>query len=271
MRWTHYILFVVFISLGCLGCERSTDWDIQSVDEIRLVVEAILTDKNEIQNIQLSESYSELNTTPLAIIDAEIAVRVNTTTYIFLPDLAQPGRYRSQIPFGVFSGLPYFLTIRWQGKEYKSTAQLAPVTVIPAVSFIPYNNTDSVEIDDTSIPLFSPSQQSMYQFDVDWSHISTEGPSKIRFYKYTFDKIHSSQFLRPKAAPAPMPKGAVVSITKYGLSDEFADFLRAQVIETDWNGAVFYANAENGHTNISNGALGYFATCAVLQDNLIAQ
>ncbi|MEN0046930.1 MAG: hypothetical protein AAF806_07735, partial [Bacteroidota bacterium] len=87
----------------------------------------------------------------------------------------------------------------------------------------------------------------------------------------TFSSVHLSALSRPEKEIVSFPKGSQVIVKKYGLNDDFAAYLRAKAIETEWNGTFFYSTAENLPSNISNDALGFYSTCAVLVDTLIAE
>lgn len=61
MKLSLKINIIVLLSIGLASCERSTSWDLETQDESFLVVEAILTNEDLIQQIQLSQTFSNLN------------------------------------------------------------------------------------------------------------------------------------------------------------------------------------------------------------------
>jgi hypothetical protein len=271
VKWFKKIEFLIILCvMGVMGCERSTDLNLDLDTEIRLVVEAILTDEFQFQEINISNSYDELNQNNTGVNQADVTVEVNDLVYEF--DALGDGRgvYQSREQFAVVRDLEYKLKINWAGNEYQAISRLSDVAPMPVFNFLPYRGGDSLYLGNNIVPLFSATQQSMYRFDVDWSHIHP-GLNQARMFYYTFSSVHNSQFIRPEAEDVPFPKGSIVRVTKYGLSDDFAQFLRAQVIETDWNGPILYGNPENALTNISGDGLGFFATCAVLRDTLVAE
>ena len=263
----------VFILIGLfsfLACEKSIDWELQELDNPKLVVEAILTNENQVQEILLSQTFSDLNGETPHITDALVSVEANGVLYNFLSDLQQPGLYKSEIPFAVVADLEYTLHINWQGADYNAKSTLSTVTPIPPVSFLPVAGTDSLLLSNF-VPPFSGNQQSMYQVDIDWAHISSDSLTHARLYFYTFSSIHISELLPPTKEVVQFPKGSIVFIKKFGLNEGFAEYLRSKAIETDWNGTFFYSTSDNLPTNLSNGALGFFSTCAVLTEVLIAE
>ena len=261
-------LLLIMCFLCSTACERSIDWEVEDAVAERLVVEAILTNEFRIQEINLSTSFNGLNGETPNVVDADVKVEANGIIYPF--DVDQD-RYLSREAFSVVDGLEYRLVINWAGQEYTALSNLSAVAPIPLIGFLPFGQRDSVFISKNVVPLFSSSQQAMYQFDVDWSHIQTQGLSQVRLFYYTFNSVHNSQFIRPEVEDVVFPVGSIVTVSKFGLNDDFAAFLRAQVIETDWNGAILYGNPENAPSNITNDGLGFFTTCSVLRDTLLAE
>ena len=273
MRIGHLFIALIMLAVFFLitSCEKSVEWDIEAMSEPNLVIESILTDEIARQEVRLQLSASELNQFDIPITDAQITVRTGAVEYIFLHEASTPGCYKSTAAFGAVPLLDYELIVDWNGNRYSAQSQLAEVAPIPTLLFPRFGSTDSLELNQSIVPILSTSQQAMYQFDLDWSHIYAEGANSARAFYYTFTSLHNSQFIRPPAAEVPFPKGTLVVVSKYGLDDDFADFLRATAIETDWNGSYFYGNPENATGNISGEALGYFAICALVRDTLIAE
>ena len=111
----------------------------------------------------------------------------------------------------------------------------------------------------------------MYQMQVDWSHLSNDPKDQALQYFYTFNSIDVASLVRPVRDTVFFPPGSIIVARKYGLSDTYADYLRALVIETEWRGGPFYSAAASLPTNISNGALGFFAASAVDVDTILAK
>lgn len=264
------VLFFCSCLLAMLACEEVTDWDFQEGDNGILVVEAILTNELVQQSVKLSLSYQGLNQEPPPVVDAEVSIMANQTTFSFSRDPDRPGWYRSEQPFAILDDLPYQLQIDWQGQRYSATSELSNVAPLPDLDFLTYQNTDSLYLSSFA-PIYNANQQAMYQIEVDWSHLSAERPAQAKLLFFTFSTVNSGGLIRPLADTIPFPKGSIVIARKFGLNDDFADYLRAMVLETSWRGSVFYGPAANLPTNVSGGALGFFSTCAVISDTLIAE
>jgi hypothetical protein len=265
--------YIVAICLSCLiaGCETSTEWTIPNAQPLRLVVQAILTNELRTQEILLSTTYTDLNGASQPVEDAMIIVRAGGTTYRFQPDALTPGRYASEIAFAVVPQLQYELAIDWESIVYTASSVLSEVAPIPDILFNRVDTLGHFTVSDYVVPVYHQSQQAMYQIDLDWSHLEPQGQNVARLFYYTFSSLHISVFIRPEREDVIFPMGTIARITKYGLDDGFADYLRALVIETDWNGNWFYGNPENQPANLSGGAIGYFAACAVVKETIIVQ
>ena len=85
------------------------------------------------------------------------------------------------------------------------------------------------------------------------------------------NSVDVNGFFRPPRDTIVFPVGSQVAIKKFGLNDDFATYLRSLAIETEWNGNFIYGASANLPTNISNDGLGFFSTCAVVMDTLVAR
>lgn len=269
-RIIKILVFTFLIASIFSTCEEASSWELDIDNTPRLVVEAILTNENINQEIKLSQVFSELNGDTPYISNASIKVEANGVIYNFIADNTIPGLYKSEVPFAVVDNLIYTLNINWQNEEYTASSSLSTVAPMPTISFISINNSDSLAFGEFA-PLYSTNQQSMYEMTVDWSHISNDSPNRAKTYFYTFSSIDISELDIPPREAIHFPKGSIVIAKKFGLNDEFAHYLRAKAIETNWRGKLFYANPENLPSNISNDGLGFFSTCAIISETLIAE
>ncbi|PHN02636.1 DUF4249 family protein [Flavilitoribacter nigricans] len=258
------------IPLLFLACEEATDWQLEAGDNGQLVVEATLTNESRVQEIRLSQSYSELNGAALPVTDATVTVVANGQMVAFLPDIQDAGLYRSERSFRVIDDLEYTLLIDWQGREYTARTELAAVAPLPPITFQHYGKADSLAFADFA-PIYHPDQQAMYRMQVDWSHLSNRPSDRALLYYYTFSSVDVGGLVRPLRDTVFFPPGSVIVARKFGLNDAYADYLRALVIETEWRGGAFYSAAASLSGNISNGALGFFSACAVDADTLVAE
>lgn len=277
MNDTLRISCLAVVMMACFlswqACEEATEWQLHTGNNGRLVVEAILTDEFTTQIITLSKSFDNLAGVAPPVTDATVYVEVNGARFPFQAHPLNPGCYVSEKPFMVLNNLYYNLHIIWLGKEYKAASELSEVAPLPAIRFSRFQDTDSLYFADFPAEfLYNPNQQAMYEMNIDWSHLSHVEPRKAKMLFYTFNSLHVSELIRPGRDTVLFPQGSLVMVKKYGLNDDFAAYLRALAIETDWNsGAFLFSNPSSLPTNISPDGLGFFSTCAVVKDTLIAR
>ena len=273
MKTTSY--FRLYCILSCFlgySCEEFKEWELES-QEPQLVVQAILTNEFATQEVVLSQTFSTLSAPIPGVSDALVLVFTGQVAYPFVADSTAPGVYRSVRPFRIFDNLSYTLFVNWEGTLYTASSELSNVRPIREFTF--QSVQDSDKLLSFALPTlaqtYNTSEQAMYEVDVDWSHLNQEAPTSARLYFYTFDELDLPQLFAPQREKISFPKGSRIYIKKYGLNEDFGAYLRAISIETDWRGQFYFAPAENVPTNLNNGALGFFSTCAVLTDTLVAQ
>ncbi|MCI4669457.1 MAG: DUF4249 family protein [Bacteroidia bacterium] len=263
----------IILLLSCfliLSCEERIAWEIQSQPDDRLVVQAVLTDQFMIQSIYLSRTSGSLNGGFPYVEDAEVWVSTGGQRLDFFLDSSR-STYNSEVPFGIKDSQVYRLNIRWQGDTLRAESQLSKVLPVPEIKFDLVPNHDSLLALTKIGEIFDPTQDAMYEVNIDWSHLTDSGPAQARSYFYNFSTIHINEIIRPIREDLVFPKGSIVSIKKLGLNEDFAKFLQSMLIETEWNGNFYFSTSSNTPTNIQPDALGFFSTCAVLTDTLIAQ
>ena len=262
--------YLALLMLGMFAsCEEQTDWDFQSLENGALVVEAILTDEFKRQEVILSRSSNGLNDEAPSVSKAEVRVLGGGKTFLFREDFMQPGRYVSEKIFSAQSGVVYTLEIAWNGTTYLAESEMADILPFERMTF-QSAGTDSLSIKEVA-PLYLPHEQAMYEVDLFWAHLVNEESARAKLFFYTFSSIDINELFRPAQETVVFPKGSIVREKKYSLHPEFAAYLRALLMETEWQGGVFDEASGSLPTNISNGGFGFFAVCAVLNKTFLAE
>lgn len=264
------LVMIILAFLFLLSCERVIDWQPQLTSEEKLVVEAIITDENKRQEIYLSTLLDSLNGGPNPVSGAFVMVENATESHLFWEDIEENGLYRSQNAFAIVPGSIYKLTIDWNGNKYEAWTTASEVLPMRSFSFPTYGETDSVYIAGIGVE-YNDSEEAMYEFTIDWQHIIPGDSSIARQVHYVFTSINIGQLFGPDKDQLYFPKGSLVFQRKYGLNPAYAEYLRSLVVETQFKGGLFEESNGNLPTNISNGGLGYFAACSVLNDTLIVE
>ena len=61
----------------------------------------------------------------------------------------------------------------------------------------------------------------------------------------------------------------MISRKKFSASPAYKAFLRGVLSETEWRGGVFDVERANAPTNLSEGAIGFFAVSTVVSDTTV--
>ncbi len=252
------------------ACEEPTNWDYQTGDNGKLVVEAIITNKQERQEIKLSRSFDDINGIAEPVTGAIVSINNGLIDFPFLEDPDQAGTYQLPQAGAAQPGTTYELVIELEEEIYTATNAMVQVFPFGAPTFQLTNDSINLVLTSTP-PLYSTVEQAMYEIDIDWSSISNEQPNTAKQIFYTFKTIDVNEVFKSQPKVVKFPVGSQVVITKYGLNDGFANYLRALVMETEWQGSTFDEESSNLPTNISNGGLGYFGVCAIRRDTFVAE
>ena len=250
--------------------EIPLDWQLSEGDLDTIVVEAILTNEHHRHRVRITHPFADPNQQAEPISDATVSIRLNNQTYALLELPNHPGIYITPTILNDSIGNTYHLQIDYRGKTYEATDQMQPVNTFGKFTFTPVPDTDSMIIKNPP-PLINEFEQAMYEINIDWSHLSNTGKTQTKIFFYTFNTIDVGQIFSPPKEHILFPRGSHVLVKKYSLSTEYASYLRALVAESQWQGGLFEESKDNLPTNISNGGLGFFSTCAILTDSLIAQ
>jgi predicted DNA-binding antitoxin AbrB/MazE fold protein len=268
MKITIQLAICLLLLLQNCGVEP-TDWDYQSGDNGKLVVESILTTEQKIQEVRLSLSRDDINGKPPPVTGAVVTVSNGQMDVPFWESPTEPGLYQSLQPGAVIPGVIYRLNVLWEGQAYEAENQLVHVLPIPEINF-DRKSADSLSLANPP-GVFSANEQAMYEFNIDWTELSGSDSSRAQQVFYVFQTLDVNGIFKPDAQTVYFPKGSKIIVRKYGLNEDFAEFLRTLAMEVEWQGGLFDEASSSLPTNVSNGAFGYFAVCAVRLDSLVAQ
>ncbi len=263
----YYFLFAVLLLLMIQGCEKPYSWNFKKVESGFIAVDGIITNELKAQCIRLSRPNLNLNDTIHPLSGATIMVDDSINRFDFIEEETEPGSYYSE-PFQVVIGRKYRLVIEFDGNTYEAVASVVPVTAMSDI-FISF---------DDSTGLFryiysENGQSSMTEVLYDWSdnqaYCGEYGNCYAEETYYTLNNIDINAVFSPPRENIYFPHGTVLVRKKYGLTDEHQQFIRSLLMETDWSGGIFDVQHGNVYTNLSNGAVGFFAACMVITDTTV--
>ncbi len=255
------------------SCEKKIDWEIQQENLNTIVVDAIITNEYKNQHIRLTKPYTDPNGETIPVSNATVIVKVGPSIEIpFIESTEYPGNYFTPTPITASINFNYTLEIQDDTSSYYAESYMIPVSGANTPTF-------DLDIDSGLYKInwqaseYNPYEQAMLKAIISWQHLLPEGTedslayAKIMFY--TLNTIDVSYNIFPQDKEEVLfPAGSIAIVKKYSVTDEYGNFLRALLAETEWQGSLFEDARGNLPGNISNGGLGYFSVCSVVVDTI---
>lgn len=260
------ILFLVLLPFLFTACEERIDIPLQSEVTNLLAVEGILTNENINHKIKISFPYQPMNGTSQPVSGALVTIQEDNSTPSALTEFpVASGEYYTPV-FRAVVGSVYTLKIQYQGKEY--SAQDSSVPVEPLIALDYKRVKDEYELD-----LYPNGQSANYiGHDILWKNtpacLAIDGCDG-RIVYYDLKTIDVNEIYKPAKAEFLFPVGSTIIRKKHSASAAYRAFLRSVLSETEWRGGVFDVNRANATTNLSTGAIGFFAVTSVVSDTTI--
>jgi Domain of unknown function (DUF4249) len=258
----NYILTIFIVTL--VACERPIDRPIQLGDTNTLIVEGIITNEKKSHLIKLSNPHAQ-NGGQVPVSGAILQIVESNNIYLASESPAGSGTYVTQTMQAAFSKT-YELRIQYQGNEYSAQDSSVPVEPLPKLSYRKVNELYTLN------SIQSGSGPNFIDHNVTWKNTTfcTSGNTcegRITFYDLKTADVN--ELFKPSKKEFVFPMGSTVIRKKYSCSPAFQTFLRSVLSETEWRGGVFDVQRANATTNLSNGAIGFFAVSTVLTDTTI--
>ena len=255
----------VLVCMLSTACEEPIQAPLSSVDVDELVVEGMLTSENTNHLIKLSRPYKTQNENPVPVTGATVTITEGSSVYPLAESPAGSGHYITP-PLRAIAGKTYMLFIQYQGKVYG--AQDSP----PAVETL--RPLQYKKADDLYTLVLNPSGQdpNFISHSISWANTTacTSGAScEGEIVYYDLKTIDVSEIYKPGKDDFNFPLNTVVIRKKYSVSPSYKAFLRAVLSETEWRGGVFDVQRADVPTNLSEGAIGFFAVSTVVSDTTI--
>lgn len=261
---------IIFLSLVLiLACENEIPWQLKSLNEQFIVIDCILTNELSRQKIYISRTNHEMNLPSEGVTGLEVRVSVANRIVIFTESADEAGVYYSD-DFRAVVNQEYQLSVRNGDLLYQARATADPVGNLGKLTVQWDSDRQMYQyVPNTS---GSPSMTEVsYDWSVDERYCSSFGYCYAKETVYVLDNVDVNAEFGPAQEVIYFPKGTAISRKKYSLSDQHQKFIRSLLIETEWRGGLFDVQHGNIPTNISNGALGFFAVCMVHADSALVE
>lgn len=254
---------LIFLCGAFLSCEEEASIAIETQNVNLLAVEAVLTNENINHAVRLTRPYQQQNGSPAPVSDAAVSVSDGTTTV----QLVHSGNGNYVTPKMRFvSGRTYSLTITHNGRQYLAQDSPLPVEPLNALS---YSNAEG----GYRFNFFETGTEPYYiEYHVDWSGTpSCTTGCRAKIVYYDLKNIDTNELFKPNQSDFIFPAQSTVIRRKFSVSDQYRAFLRSMLSETQWRGSVFDVQRDNAPTNLSEGAIGFFAVSTVAADTVKIQ
>jgi hypothetical protein len=249
-----------------LSCgEEHIQWELDTSPSPVLVVEGIITNEPKVHQVKISRPMEDPNAEPEMVSGALVSVFEGTNS-VRLRE-SEPGIYETGPNARAVVGKTYTLFIYYQGNEYFATTWMVPVSPLYPLRYRRVEDAPQYY----ELQLRETDDPSMIEINLDWSHLPAYAgappeETHARIVYYTVKSIDVNKIFRPSRERVLFPAGTMVYRKKYSLSAPQEDFVRTLMAETEWRGGSFDVQPGNVHTNLSEGAIGYFSASSVVAD-----
>jgi hypothetical protein len=269
------VIMVVVVFVLFTSCEKKIDWELNSENIKTIVIDAIITNEYKYQHIRLTKPYTGLNGEVIPVSGAAVIIKADNNMIPFFESNEFPGNYFTLAPLAASINYDYLLQIKHDTSTYRATTYMIPVLNANPPTFIRDSETGLYKIN-WQASQYNPNEQAMFEALISWEHLLPEGIEDSSAYAkimyYTLNTIDVSYNIFPQdKEDVFFPAGSIAVVKKYSVTDEYGDYLRALLAETEWQGSLFEDARGNLPGNISNGGLGYFSVCSVITDTIIVQ
>ena len=264
------IILGLTISALTFSCEERFDTDLEPENTNLLVVECILTNENINHRVKLTLPHALPNEDPISATGAVVVITDGENLYGSVEFPAGSGEYYTQ-EFRAAFGRIYTLFIQYQGKQFFAWDSPQPVELLQPLQYQPAGDPEASLF--TLTLEGSGEDPNFIEHYVIWENTEscafTEGDclGKVIFYDLKTIEVH--EFFKPDKADFVFPLGSVVVRKKHSVSEPYREFLRSVLSETEWRGGAFDVTRSNVPTNLSEGAIGFFAVSTVVSDTSV--
>jgi hypothetical protein len=268
---TRSLCLVGFLIVGA-SCTEKIDWDLKFQEEELIVVEGKITNEMKSHEIKLTFPEFEMNGTPEPVAGAIVEINDGRIIHSLREDRNRPGIYLTTPDFAAAVNRYYQLRIRYRDRSIKALTSVKPVTDFQNMRLARVQDQPPlyrVNITNSDIP-------AIVRLELDWSHV--EGYDTLPaeenhalIYHYTLNSVDVNRFFSPDQEQVRFPPGTIVFREKESVPPGYEEFLRGMLSETDWRGGIFDVLPGNAHTNLTEGAIGYFTAATVIRDTIVIE
>ncbi len=274
----NIIYIALFISIALSACTERIELDLNTDENVRLVVDAMITTESKAHLVDLSLTTDFFQEgIPDRAQEAIVSISDGTTTKILTED--EPGKYYTSDSFAGEVNKTYTLQIDYEGETYTGTSILPPVATldsIKVVSFEPEEDPFEEEegpLDNHFVIAYfqepsEPGDFYIFKMLINGEYY-TEG---IQEWFFTDDTaVNGSYIGDAQFFSFPAEEGDTITFEQFSITEEVFDNLNAVLLETVFRGGLFDGAPANVPSNINNGAVGTFIAADVQSKSVIIE
>jgi hypothetical protein len=266
VKWIFIILAIALISCDN---EEIVEWELKKGDNPPMVVEGLLTNQRTSHLVKLSKPLTEINSEPEMISGANVLITDGNNIAMLYESGTEPGYYYTEADVQGVTGKTYYLRIELDGELFWAADSLVPVSTEEPVNII-----DSDSAGFYKLQFYEDGNPAMIEVDIDWRNTSICNDDNC-FARQSFYILYNidvnKQFQSENREEILFPPGTILTRKKYSLSPLHQKFARSMLMETEWRGGYFDVLPGQVFTNVTNGAVGFFAACSVISDTVVVE
>jgi len=253
------------------ACTEKIDIDLDET-YTRLVVEGSISTETKAHEVHLSTTTNYYyNQQPPAVSGATVTITDGTTIFPLTEDSTRPGYYLTQPDVKGIPGKTYTLNIVLaqpinEKTTYSATSRMEEVGVLDSIEI---RYLDRWEVFEVGCYAWDPPITNFYMFNIYKNGIlMTDSINEViitddRFFNGNYTNGVGVGYLSENDPTENVRTGDTIMMEIAGITEEYYKFVMAVQIETGYKNPLFSGPPANIKGNISNGAIGYFATCSV--------
>jgi len=261
------IFLFLFVAYFMVGCEKKTEWQLQTQNTNLIVVDGIITNEQKVHIVTINFPVTHLNEKPIPLSGATVLISDEDSTYTLLEQPLNSGKYITSSNFSGQVGKRYSLLINYNNKVYTAKTYMVKGYDFQPLEYVKNDNNKLYHLTWIASQ-YNAQRPAMWEILLDWSQADgytnlNPDSCKARLLFYTLPTLDVSEIFAPDVENIYFPPGTIINQRRYSLNSEHAEFIRTLLLETNWQGGVFSSVPANVSTNLSEGAVGYFGACEV--------
>ncbi len=284
MKFINYkrpqsLTFVALSILLVSSCTERIEIELDTTYS-RLVIEGRITTDTTAHLVMLSHSTDYYNPqTPVGVSNATVTINDGVETVILAESEINPGYYETGPGYFGIVGRTYTLNIELEEAineniTYTASSELKHVGSIDSITL---GYRDRFEAHEVKIWAFEPPTEDFYSFEIIKNGIlitdtiDEVGITDDRFFNGNYTNGAPVYFLRDDDPEQEVLVGDTITLKMSGITKEYFNFIQDLQLETfEFSNPLFSGPPANISTNLSGGAVGFFAAFSSSYSSVVA-